>query len=131
MYEHVGRKIKSVAEWINVLGVFISVLIGIIIIGHNEDNFLAGLLVIGIGAIISWLSTLLLYGFGQLIDDTATIREATVAMQRRKQEASFGDDATAATGDHNESDLGFCTHCGAPRTDIGAYCSSCGHSFYE
>ena len=129
MFNNIGSKIRGLSIGCFVIGAVVSVILGIALLCNNATAM--GLIYLFVGPVLSWLSTLLLYGLGQLIDDTAIIREATVAMQHGNQELSFEEDAAAATGDHNESDLGFCTNCGAPRKDIGAYCSSCGHSFYE
>ena len=130
MYEHIGRKIKSVAEWLNVLGVFVSVLLGVIIIGYNEDSFLLGLLVMGVGAIISWLSTLLLCGFGQLVEDTQTIREAITNGN------AIGTAHTAASSPSEEKNRetaertdATCANCGAERADNAVFCTSCGQKF--
>ena len=130
MYEHIGRKIKSVAEWMNVLGVFASVLLGMVIIGYNENNFLLGLLVMGGGAIVSWLSTLLLCGFGQLVEDMQSIREALTNGN------GIGTDHAVASCLHEEKSSGpadqsnvTCSNCGVKRVENAAFCTNCGQRF--
>ena len=129
MFNNIGSKIRGLAIGGFVIGALVSVIFGIVLL--SIDATITGLIYLFIGPVVSWLSSLLLYGLGQLIDDTAIIREATVAMQSGNYEVSFGDNSSAVSKNQDESDLGFCTNCGSPRVDIGAFCSSCGHSFYE
>ncbi len=129
MFKDIGSKIRGLAIGCFVIGAVVSVILGIVLLCN--DATVIGLIYLFIGPVLSWLSSLLLYGLGQLIDDTAVIREVTVAMQSGNYETPLGDDTAVASGNQNESNLGFCTNCGAPRMDIGAFCSSCGHSFYE
>lgn len=67
MFKNIGKKIKILAQvitWINILAFFV---LGMALMDLSE---LAGFLVMIIGVIVSWLSSFLLYGFGQLIDNS-------------------------------------------------------------
>lgn len=77
----VGDSITGLGNAICVVGIIASVIIGGSIVSKDDDLFLIGLLIIGLGCFLSWLSTLLLRGFGQLVSDTAIIRQL---LQNRK-----------------------------------------------
>ena len=70
MYENIGGKIKSVAQALCLLGIILSVIIGLFFLVQGGINILIGLSIIVIGAILSWLSSFLSYGIGQLIENS-------------------------------------------------------------
>ena len=63
-----------------VTGIIISLILGISIIemgrGHDEEK-LIGFLVIILGSFISWVSSFILYGYGEIIDLLTDIRDNT------------------------------------------------------
>lgn len=77
----VGDSITGLGNVICVVGIIASVIIGGSIVFNDDDFFLIGFLIIGLGCFLSWLSSLLLRGFGQLVSDTAIIRQL---LQNRK-----------------------------------------------
>ncbi len=92
MFSNIGGKIKMLAKvlfWIGVIG---SVIIGGIFLisprgtatfnysyGYSTQvsSVLAGIIFIFLGFLLSWISSMLLYGFGQLIENSDAIRENT------------------------------------------------------
>lgn len=72
-YENIGDKIKGLAHLIFVVEAIAAVITGIALIFSDEDMILYGLLVIVIGPIMAWVSSWLLYGFGQLIENSDII----------------------------------------------------------
>ena len=92
MWSNIGHKIQVLAKVICWLGIILSVLAGIamIVSGNTVNNMamsygyysynstassttLAGVLIIVLGALGSWLGSLTLYGFGELIERTVSI----------------------------------------------------------
>ena len=73
MFENIGEKIKTLATVISILGIGISCICGLVLIGQK---FVAGILVAGIGSLISWISSFALYGFGELIETNHEINDA-------------------------------------------------------
>ena len=68
MFNDIGGKIKTLATvtcWIGIIG---SVIYGIVL--TIEADPLAGIGLMVIGALISWISCFVLYGYGELIDNT-------------------------------------------------------------
>ena len=74
MYDYIGSKIKGLAQAMAFIGIFSSVIGGIVLIIKGFFGY--GLLTIVVGALISWISTWLLYGFGELIETTQGIYSA-------------------------------------------------------
>lgn len=81
MFNNVGGKIKGVISVVSGIMMLISIIIGIavFIIARWELGgfwaFVVGVAVAGIGILISWLSNLVGYAFGQLVENSDRIRE--------------------------------------------------------
>lgn len=77
MYSEIGKKIKGLA-----LAIFIIMTIGVAIGGLammaiDEELIIIGLLFVGLGTLFAWISTWMLYGFGELIDKVCDIERNT------------------------------------------------------
>ena len=73
MFTNIGKKIKVLAIVLTVIGILAYVIIGVIIIAnsrHNDELVVIGIAIMIIGSLMSWLSSFILYGFGQLIDNS-------------------------------------------------------------
>ena len=73
MFENVAGKIKKIAKIVCYAGIVISILSGIatIIIARGAfSSIITGLLIAGLGSVISWLGAIITYGFGQLIENS-------------------------------------------------------------
>ena len=71
MYDNIGGKIKSWAVWIFIVEAIAAIIGGIALIAN--DNGLVGFLTIVIGPIAAWVSSWLLYGFAQLVENSDII----------------------------------------------------------
>ncbi len=69
MFDNVGGKIKGVAVIVTWIGIVVSVISGLVMMS-DEDLIFIAILVMGLGSLGSWLGSLTLYGFGQLIENT-------------------------------------------------------------
>jgi len=74
-YDNIGEKIKGLAKAFFFIGAIAAVFAGIFLMSDSEDTVLWGLLMIIAGPIISWVSSWLLYGFGQLIENSDIITD--------------------------------------------------------
>lgn len=74
MFEHIGRKIKKFAKTLFWAGIVLSVMIGIMA-AKAADSFLAFLLAVIVGFVVSYLSVIVLYMFGQLVNNSDIIAE--------------------------------------------------------
>lgn len=85
MFDHIGRRIRTLARIICLAGFVVSgiAMIGIWITGGGLSGsggfaiFGAGLLAGVAGALCAWVFGCLAYGLGQLIEDTEAIRHFT------------------------------------------------------
>lgn len=77
MYDNIGGKIKGLAKVTFIAEAIAAVISGFAIMGFDDDTILIGLLVLIIGPIIAWVSSWLLYGFGELIDKSCEIERNT------------------------------------------------------
>jgi hypothetical protein len=72
LYANIGKKIQNLAMWCFVIEALGACVTGIVLI--IEESFLVGFLTILLGPILAWVSTWVLYGFGQMVDDLAATR---------------------------------------------------------
>ena len=77
IFENVGAKIKSLAKtflWIKFI-VCLMVVLYCLSVSHTDSfGMLAGVIFFG-GLLVSWVSSLLLYGLGELIENSTRIAE--------------------------------------------------------
>ena len=75
MFDHVGEKIMDAAAALCGLGVGACVVLGIFLCfmgadSHNgEGLILAGIAVAVFGSLLSWLGSMMVYGFGEMVDN--------------------------------------------------------------
>jgi hypothetical protein len=70
-YDNIGRKIKGAAEFIFILEAIVTIIVGIALM-ILELPFL-GILLMVLGPVLAWISSWLMYGFGQLIENSDII----------------------------------------------------------
>lgn len=78
MFNNIGMKIKKLATALTWIGISFFVIIGIVVMAITSEfnaasGVLSGFLIMAICSLFSWISSFLLYGFGELIDNTAQI----------------------------------------------------------
>lgn len=89
MFNNVGRKIKKVANvfcWIGIVGYIILAICLFITAGsyYNTGDIVAsGFVILFVGPALSWLVSLFIYGFGELIDKTNEINENINVVKHR------------------------------------------------
>ena len=77
LYYNIGRKIKTWAMWMFIIEALSAIISGILLIlnfvdaGPYEFNLFMGIITILLGPVVAFVSTLLLYGFGELIEKTS------------------------------------------------------------
>lgn len=83
MFSHIGGKIKTWAVILSILGIAASVIYGGVV---ATKDVLAGVLIIVFGSLGSWVSSFLLYGFGQLVENSDKIVEKLEEISKDKDE---------------------------------------------
>ena len=96
-YENIGNKIKSLAMTLFFVEAIAEIVTGFALMIADEDLIFYGFLIIVIGPIVAWVSSWLLYGFGQLIENSDIIaaeynrknekHEKVVAKSNEKKQA--------------------------------------------
>ena len=77
MYDNIGRKIKGLAMGLFIAQAACGVILGFVLMWLDEDLILYGLLSLILGPLFAWISSWLLYGFGELIDKVSDIERNT------------------------------------------------------
>lgn len=78
MFEKVGKKIKAVVVLVFGLETLASLIFGFIIMSEGEKySVLIGLSIVIGGPIVAWISSWLLYGYGEIIDKLTDIERNT------------------------------------------------------
>lgn len=82
MFDNVGGKIKGVAAIVTWLGIISSVILFFVILLPAIEAEKAGMIALSfiilvIGCLISWLSSIVFYGFGQIIENSDIIAGRT------------------------------------------------------
>ncbi len=88
MYDNIGGKIKGLAKAIFIVEAIAAVITGIALMASDEDMIPIGLLVMVVGPLVAWISSWLLYGFGELIDKTCDIARNTHGGERKSEAQS-------------------------------------------
>ena len=75
LYRNIGGKIKSWAKWIFVVESICAIITGLILLmDWGLDDAWWSLLIIFLGPVIAWVSSWILYAFGELVEDTHAMR---------------------------------------------------------
>ena len=84
LYSNIGAKIKNWAKWICVVETISAIIGGITLMA--EEEFLYGLLCLIVGPIVAFVSTWLLYAFGEITEDIGLIRQKYVGEKVSEQQ---------------------------------------------
>ena len=93
MFTNIGGKIKGLAKVICYVGIAISVVAGLGMIGfgsssYNGDTMVGmGCVVMIVGSLVSCIGSFFAYGFGELIENTTVIAELAAKADAEKNKA--------------------------------------------
>lgn len=93
MFSNIGGKIKVAAIVLCWIGILVSIIAGIKLLdeAYHDDEFVIGWMVLIGAPIISWISSLFVYGFGELIEKTCDIVELMKTNAFFQRQASKAD----------------------------------------
>ena len=77
MYENIGGKIKGLAKASAIIGIIAAIIYGWFLMVTDSDMIIVGLLTMVGGPFGAWISSWVLYGFGELIDKVCNIERNT------------------------------------------------------
>ena len=95
-YDNIGSKIKAWAKWIFAVEAIASVITGFVLMGNDEEYLilvLAGWLLVILGPCAAWVSSWLLYGYGQLIENSDIIAEEHVRINEKYEKIAAKNNA--------------------------------------
>ena len=75
MYDNIGGKIKGLAKAMFIFEAIGAVITGFVLCTADDDFILAGLLTLFCGPIVAWVSSWILYAFGELVEDVHAMRD--------------------------------------------------------
>ena len=116
MYDNIGSKIKGLAMVICALEVTACVIGGLVLLAETGELIFALLLLFG--PVVAWVSSWLLYGFGEGIEHLKDIEyntrmsihpEELIAIQEAKKQEIIKEEAIAA---EENSVILYCYQCG-------------------
>lgn len=113
MFDNIGGKIKGFAKIIAWLGIILSVIFGLLSIEEG------GIMIMIIGSVSSWLGSLVLYGFGQLVENSDKLVDALP-----KANTSV-DISSPVTEPKEPAKPWTCYNCGTTNHARAAYCIKC------
>ena len=124
MFENVGGKLKGIAKFFCILGIIGAVIGGFVVMAMDEDMAFIGLITMVVGSAGAWASSLLLYAFGQLVENSDIIAAQYMVKKVDDFTASESNEQKLEQGratividlnDHNFNDNEYmdftCPHC--------------------
>ena len=90
LYSNIGSKIKNWAKWVFIVEAIASMIAAIYMMASAEDSWMlvVGMIVLVVGPFIAWVSSWLLYGFGEIIVKLTAIERNTRSTNADKEESS-------------------------------------------
>lgn len=70
IYNNIGGKIKVLAKVLAWIGIIACFIFGVVLIASSEDAVVLGFFIMIFGALLSWVSSFVLYGFGELVENS-------------------------------------------------------------
>ena len=128
MFDNIGDKIKTLAKVVCWIGIIACIITGIVLMATDEDLVLAGILTAVLGSILSWVSSFVLYGFGQLVENSDIIAKQSARNNEKhskkvqqQQEQQRKDKVKAIKTAINDANVSEDTY-------IDIICPNCGES---
>ena len=125
MYDNIGGKIKGLAKIMFIVEAIGAVITGIVLLATDDDLIFAGLLTLFCGPIIAWVSSWVLYAFGELVEDIHSIRNKYYPIAKEQADCETEEKAKREESvcevwieDDDNDDDDF----------IDVECPKCGHS---
>lgn len=86
MFDNIGNKIKSLAKvmcWICILASVIAAFV--VIAATGETGLIPGIAIAVIGSLLSWVGSFVLYGFGEMVENSDIRTELAVKAATEKK----------------------------------------------
>ena len=142
MYDNIGRKIKGLSNAIFTILAVLGAACGLIVMVTSEGVMvLIGLLMFIIIPVLAWVSSWLLYGFGQLIENQCIATEILPEIRDSINEKSITSDNLTdenelceyenALHEYENTQASICPNCNTEQPDHRTTCWKCGANIVE
>lgn len=125
MFDNIGGKIKALAKVLCWIDIVASIIVGIVLV--IEDFTFAGILMLTLGPLFSWIGSFVLYGFGQLIENSdaaVAYHESELDLRaQQKKDEKLKEKAEAVKAVLNDDSISDDTY-------IDIICPNCGEKIY-
>lgn len=90
MFDKIGEKLKAVATVVCFIGIIGFIALGCILI--SQEQAVIGVVIMVLGSVLSWVASLGMYGFGELIEKVVSIEEHVnnkkIILEKEEDESS-------------------------------------------
>lgn len=142
LYENIGGKVKSLAKCAFIVEAIGAIITGFVLVASDSGLAFYGLLTIVFGPIVAWVSSWILYAFGELVDKTCALAEKNGITDKhtevsktsnspvsKKSNYSNGGKQTFVTAKNNSTIV--CPLCDCEQPSGSIRCWRCGAKFIE
>ncbi len=81
LYDNIGGKIKNWAQWIFIVEAIAAIIGGIFMLFEGDDTTFWGIILIIAGPVVAWVSSWILYAFGDIVENISDIRHKYVGIK--------------------------------------------------
>ena len=132
MFYDPGRKIKLWAVVLFVINLVLSIVTALYHFYTHKE--LAGLLILILGAVFSYVFSLFIYGFGQLVDKTQSMESIMTENKNTLHKIMLANNASTNNGDKKSFETEEplqkkCSYCGTLQHVKRSVCWKCGKDF--
>ncbi len=123
MFNNIGGKIKTYATVVTTLGIIGSIFAGIALGSSGGTSTSVAFIIMAVGCLVSWLSSFLLYGFGELIEQTTIIAQNTQRGYYKSLSYDEEDIKESVEDNNHQESKRYCEKCGREMySDVCFYC---------
>ena len=140
MFTNIGNKIRTLAKVLCIIGIVLAALSGLIMMisgismlgysytaGAGVALIFGGLVSAALGALLAWVGSFVLYGYGQLIHSVQNMEAKICGNETPGYDG--GNSAFAYTAPITSNGGGkTCPNCGASNSEMSHYCEKCGQA---
>lgn len=128
MFDNIGGKLKTVAKAVFVLGIIASVILAASLGKDKWGDFSFGsfLLILISGCVVSYLSVMTLYGFGQLIENSDRQTVLLESLQKLQSTDAAPKETISARPSAIVANGWICKKCGTKNSNNSQFCRDCG-----
>ena len=123
-YDEIGEKIKGLAKWVAIVEAILFVISGLVMLASGYTALIiSGLITIILGPIIAWVSSWLLYGFGEIVSSAILYQNRT---EREIQKRTTNYLSKGSSSVSKKATPDNCSFCGNALPANASYCEKCG-----